>query len=158
MHNKVLKPLYTGDVVRMQPTESNSKLWKQATVSKILDRRTYEVTTEQGRSYRRNRRLLRKSGIGARPASETNSDCARPQGTQSGVCTVNPPEKSSIIPPADEALQNAQGPATVHEAGSEPEVMAQATTASELVSTTASAQPYITRSGRCVKTVEKLNM
>ena len=58
MHRKDLKPLNLGDSVTMQPIASGDKIWKPATVTKVLDNRTYEVS-RKGKTYRRNRRLLR---------------------------------------------------------------------------------------------------
>ena len=54
-----LPALHIGDAVRMQPLDNQSSLWKPATVTKPLRRRTYEVTTEGGRKYTRNRLHLR---------------------------------------------------------------------------------------------------
>lgn len=56
-----LRPLTLGDTVRMQPIENNKKEWKQATVSQQLNSRSFIVTTENGKCYKRNRRFLRKS-------------------------------------------------------------------------------------------------
>ena len=53
-----MKPLEIGDVVRMQPIETNKKDWKEATVSKRVKSRSYEVTTAEGKTYRRNRQFL----------------------------------------------------------------------------------------------------
>lgn len=55
-----LPPLSEGDVVRMRPFTLNKKTWQQATVSKRLDERSYEVETEDA-TYRRNRVDLRKT-------------------------------------------------------------------------------------------------
>ena len=52
-------PLAVGDVVRMQPIETNKKDWKEATVSKRVKSRSYKVTTAEGKTYRRNRQFLR---------------------------------------------------------------------------------------------------
>ena len=54
-----MKPLAVGDVVRMQPIETNKKEWKEATVSKRIKSRSYEVTIAEGKAYRRNRQFLR---------------------------------------------------------------------------------------------------
>ena len=54
-----LKP---GDVVRMQPQgKDNSKEWKKATVEKQVGIRSYNIATEDGGMYRRNRIHLRKT-------------------------------------------------------------------------------------------------
>lgn len=50
-----LKP---GDVVRVK-LRPDSKEWTKATVDKEVDIRSYQVSTEDGRIYRRNRRHLK---------------------------------------------------------------------------------------------------
>ena len=57
---KELNPLTGGDVVRIRPTE-NEKAWKKALVEDQVDVRSYNVRTEDGRIFRRNRRHLRFS-------------------------------------------------------------------------------------------------
>ena len=56
---KELPALHIGDAVRMQPLDNHSSYWKTATVTKRLGKRSYEVTTEGGRKYIRNRLHLR---------------------------------------------------------------------------------------------------
>ena len=56
-----LPPLQVGDTVRMQPITRDKKEWQEATVSKTLKNRSYEVTTTTGRTYRRSRVFLRSS-------------------------------------------------------------------------------------------------
>ena len=58
---KTLKPLTVGDFVRMQPIQDRKGEWKEGVVSKKLKSRSYEVATEDGKSYRRNRKFLRAS-------------------------------------------------------------------------------------------------
>ena len=53
-----LPPLTKGSTVRMQPFKAH-KDWGKATVTKVLPNRSYEVKTETGGEYRRNRRHLR---------------------------------------------------------------------------------------------------
>ncbi|OWF45053.1 hypothetical protein KP79_PYT26333 [Mizuhopecten yessoensis] len=57
---KDLKPLRSGDIVRIAPTQG-PKEWKQGTVQKEVSKRSYTVETSSGRVLRRNRRHLRKS-------------------------------------------------------------------------------------------------
>ena len=57
--SKDLRQLEQGDNVRVQPLKSHDKEWAEATVSKQLTGRSYEVETNTGRKYRRNRRFLR---------------------------------------------------------------------------------------------------
>ncbi|XP_021351342.1 uncharacterized protein K02A2.6-like [Mizuhopecten yessoensis] len=61
---KNLKPLGNGEVVRIAPHESmlnNQKTWKRGVVNEQINKRSYDVTTEDGRTYRRNRLHLRLS-------------------------------------------------------------------------------------------------
>ena len=58
---KYLEPLSVGDTVRVQPLKNNKTEWKQATVSKKLSSHSFEVSTDDGKIYRRNRQFLRKS-------------------------------------------------------------------------------------------------
>ena len=57
---KELSKLEPGDVVHIKP-DRDSKRWAKATVAKEVDIRSYQVRTEDGRTYRRNRRHLRLS-------------------------------------------------------------------------------------------------
>ena len=61
MSKKDLKPLQTGDNIRMQPIDTGKTEWQEAKVTKQLTSRSYEVTTDKGKKYRRNRRFLKKS-------------------------------------------------------------------------------------------------
>lgn len=56
-----LPVLQRGDTVRVQPLENRNATWKQATVSGRVSARSYEITTDEGKSYRRNRTFLRKT-------------------------------------------------------------------------------------------------
>ncbi|XP_020917563.1 uncharacterized protein K02A2.6 [Exaiptasia diaphana] len=57
---KELKPLKEGDVVRVKPKESDKKFVK-AKVEKQVDIRSYQIKTEDGRVFRRNRKDLHKT-------------------------------------------------------------------------------------------------
>ena len=57
---KELNRLKPGDVVRVK-LRPNSKEWTRAAVDKEVDIRSYQVRTEDGRTYRRNRRHLRQT-------------------------------------------------------------------------------------------------
>ena len=65
---KDLKPLKIGDNVRMQPIEAGKKEWHEATVTKQHNPRSFEVVTEDGSHFKRNRRFLRKTT----PSSHSN--------------------------------------------------------------------------------------
>ena len=49
-----------GDTVRMQPIDNTCE-WKEATVTQRLKSRTYDVTTGDGRNYRRSQVFLRST-------------------------------------------------------------------------------------------------
>ena len=55
---KELVPLKPGDSVRIKPS-AGRKRWVKADVDNQVNIRSYKVTTEQGQTYRRNRRHLR---------------------------------------------------------------------------------------------------
>ena len=65
-----LPTLRVGDTVRMQPINNTDKQWREATVSKTLPNRSYEVTNKDGRKYRRSRVFLRS----AHPSTHHRSD------------------------------------------------------------------------------------
>ena len=56
---KKLSELKRGDVVRIQPLDRHRKRWEKAKVVRKVNIRSYIVETEDGRTYRRNRRHLR---------------------------------------------------------------------------------------------------
>ena len=59
-----LEELNPGDLVRIQPQQSKlqkRKDWKLARIEGKVDIRSYQVRTEGGRVYRRNRRHLRRT-------------------------------------------------------------------------------------------------
>lgn len=70
MDRRNLTRLSLGDNVRMQPIGDSKKLWEEATVSKQLSPRSYEVTTKTGSSYRRNRQQLRPSTPSRKPKKD----------------------------------------------------------------------------------------
>ena len=58
-----LDDLHPGDIVRLQPLGSigKDKQWAQARVEAKVDIRSYQVRTEDGRVFRRNRKHLRRT-------------------------------------------------------------------------------------------------
>lgn len=58
-----LDDLHPGDMVRLQPLGSigKDKQWAQARVEAKVDNRSYQVRTEDGRVFRRNRKHLRRT-------------------------------------------------------------------------------------------------
>ena len=57
---KELPPLSSGNVVRLKPTHRSGR-WYKARVEQQVDVRLYDVRTEDGRVFKRNRRHLRSS-------------------------------------------------------------------------------------------------
>ncbi|KAG7170598.1 hypothetical protein Hamer_G013411 [Homarus americanus] len=51
------------EAVRMQPIDNKTQEWKGATVTKKIKNRTYEVETEEGKKYRRNRQCIRPTRV-----------------------------------------------------------------------------------------------
>ena len=127
-HRRALKPLSPGETVRMQPIESGKKDWRQATVSTQIKRRSYEVITDDGKKYRRNRQFLRASTPSAKPDSDTlipehiSAPVTR-SSTAAAAATTTPEQQSVNTPPVSQKTVT-----------------------------------YQTRSGRAVKEVEKLNL
>ena len=78
--SKTLQPLEKGDVVPIQPIGiKKGQRWTQATVEGPAGVRSYQVTTEDGRVYRRNRRHLRLSAETPRPPlSDAETDNPEP--------------------------------------------------------------------------------
>lgn len=60
-HAKDLPELKCGDAVRMKPVKLGEKAWKPATVTKELGKRSYQVRTPEGATYRRNRVDIRQT-------------------------------------------------------------------------------------------------
>ena len=57
---KELPPLSKGEIVRVKPTDKSGR-WIKESVEQQVDVRSYEVRTEDGKIFRRNRRHLRSS-------------------------------------------------------------------------------------------------
>ncbi|RUS68488.1 hypothetical protein EGW08_023750 [Elysia chlorotica] len=132
-----LKPLFTGDTVRMQPID-NKKEWKEAKVTKSLGFNTFEVF-DGSKFFRRNRQFLRKrkSRIPIR-ANPTDKPCQSP-------VSIRP---SNSLPLTDTKLSNRDSnltPAT--DLGQNPRPVPE-TIEKKLLSTT--------RSGRIVKPPDRL--
>ena len=71
-NTKGLPPLQTGEVVRVDPKPGDREgKWFKARVEDQVDIQSYEVRTEDGRLYRRNRRQLRQSKEPFAQTSET---------------------------------------------------------------------------------------
>jgi hypothetical protein len=75
-----LPPLLQGDTVRMKPFKLGDKKWKKATVTERLDQRSYDVTVEDGATYRRNRVHLKKTAeLPPMITAETNFENSNPK-------------------------------------------------------------------------------
>ena len=59
-NGRSLKELVPGDNVRVQPYSKDTREWKEGKVERQITSRSYEVTTPEGRTLRRNRQQLRK--------------------------------------------------------------------------------------------------
>lgn len=85
---KELRHLEPGENVRIQPLKPHAREWTEATVSKQLTGRSYEVETDDGRKYRRNRRFLRHTPRSTHsfpqlrchtPTTTSPASCQQPQ-------------------------------------------------------------------------------
>ena len=86
---KELPPLNNGEVVRVKPTDRSGR-WYKARVEKQVDVRSYDVRTEDGRVFRRNRRHLRSSKEPVRSSSKPVS-LSMPEGTFTALLPPNEP-------------------------------------------------------------------
>lgn len=138
---KELPTLQEGDVVRVRP-KGNEKSWKKAIVEGQVDIRSYNIRTEDGREYRRNRRHLRTSRehfareLSPSPKIESNSE-TYPNTGPSRVTNHDPATTSPVKPnrPVDEPDTALNKPSLTHQA--DPAVI-------------------VTRSGRVVKPPKRL--
>ena len=107
---KELPPLSTGEIVRVKPADRSGQ-WLKARVEQQVDVGSYEVRTEDGKIFRRNRRHLRNSMepayTGGSPEPIHMPDRTQLlEGTTSSKSTVIPPKTSAPIelPPPKDAL------------------------------------------------------
>jgi hypothetical protein len=141
LHRKVLPPLSVGDAVRMQPIVPHDKIWKPATVTKINNERSCEVKRD-GRTYIRNRRLLRKSASDTTAEKAQGNEITRELDSTPSEKPTNEPQPKSAAPRVDPVVP--------------PEPPTQVPQPQSNKSVTSS--PYVTRSGRTVKSVVRLSM
>jgi hypothetical protein len=128
--SKELEPLKDGDVVRVKPQKRDPK-WIKAKVEKQVDVRSYQIRTEDGRVFRRNRRQLNK----------TPEQC-------------NPTEYIPAVPlepPKDEPQVQLQATTTSHKTHPPPQATTAATSATTAVEPPTSTETTTTRSGRAVR-------
>lgn len=161
---KELNRLKPGDVVcvKLRP---NSKEWTRAAVDKEVDFRSYQVRTEDGRTYRRNRRHRRQTRepFLRAPFVESSTDLAQQQQPKGVVPSGNvaapevPTRKpASEVPPTRKSVAEVPTSSSVIQPES---TSVRATRSSDIVSVPASgvstSVPAVTvtttRSGRVVK-------
>ena len=94
-----MRHLKIGDTVRMTPIKSNEREWKEATVTKTLSSRSYEVETQEGRTFRRNRRFLRKSMPSTHSVPPRTKSAPRPTQVQPSV--QQEPPSQPVTQPGD---------------------------------------------------------
>ena len=94
---KVLQPLQVGDVVRVRPLNRRSK-WFKAQVDQHVDVRSYNVRTEDGQLYRRNRSHLCKVPEKYQPNHD--EELVLPK-----LSTPEQPESACQLPSASPVLQ-----------------------------------------------------
>ncbi|XP_048577062.1 uncharacterized protein K02A2.6-like [Nematostella vectensis] len=107
---KELEELKQGDVVRLQPTKTvgRAKQWKQARVEGKLDIRSYQVRTEDGRVYRRNRRHLRKTREQMQPPQqeEIEMHCPYPSRPAKPAMPTKHKQQQQEKQPSEKAPEN----------------------------------------------------
>ena len=75
----------------MQPIQTHQKVWKQAVVTNQVDSHTYEVTTDDGRKYMRNRQLLQPKSVQKNVVKETPVQTdARADNTKPNITSDKP--------------------------------------------------------------------
>ena len=83
--SKELPPLQSGEIVRVAPKQGDrERKWFKACVEGQVDIRSYEVRTEDGKLYKRNRRHLRQSKEPFGQSAETRL-VMQPQHNQTGT-------------------------------------------------------------------------
>jgi hypothetical protein len=100
---KELQPLKDGDVVRVRPLPGQSK-WFKAQVSSQEAPRSYQVRTEDGKLYRRNRSHLYKVPENFQVIPDENIVESKVN-TQTPPPARKPTEGTLQVPPEPSALQ-----------------------------------------------------
>ena len=102
---RTLPDLKPGDTVRMYhgPSKTKSQELLKAMVNSKLGSRSYEVLTEDGRNFRRNRVHLRKSEEEFQPNSQTTST-TNGDSTPQPASTKSHPQPVSALAPATSDL------------------------------------------------------
>jgi hypothetical protein len=119
----------------MQPIDGKKTEWRQATVTKKVKSRSYEVSTPEGKIYRRNRLFLRSSKGGDQQKNDVHNNTGHDT-------VVSTPKKPST--PENIQSESGKSPATKSPKSGH---------TSPLKKTSVT-----TRSGRIIKPPEKLNL
>ena len=110
---KAMKELSTGDIVRIRPNKPN-KEWKKGRIEEQVNIRSYNVKTEDGASYRRNRRHLREmkeSDIKIDESDYTQSNETNDnQSLPSNKVTTAETEQTLEIPPLRRSARERKAP------------------------------------------------
>lgn len=100
---KELPPLKQGDQVRISPKPNDrTGKWTKAEVQEQVDIRSYNVRTEDGRVYRRNRRHLRKSQPDV-PPPQTTTEVPTEYQTPVQPYQAPPSQRGKTVPPETKA-------------------------------------------------------
>ncbi len=91
-HAKDLEALEEGDIVRMRPFQLGRKTWDKAMVKQRLDERSYEVETESGSTYRRNRVDLNRTAEQPDGEQSTTPSVLQTAGTDAGTTEQSEPQ------------------------------------------------------------------
>ena len=103
---KELPPLSKGEIVRVKTTDRSGR-WFKARVEQQVDVKSYEVRTEDGKIFRRNRRQLRNSKepacvrVNPDPIHTASLEVPPPKKPESSSQTGKVSEQSSPPKPVD---------------------------------------------------------
>ncbi len=163
---KDLPDLSVGDTVRVKPVKLGDKVWKKGVITKNLGDRSYQVSTTDGATYRRNRVHLKRT---EEPTTTHNDNVTILRGTTpANKAPDKMPRQPEVVMPPAEMSENTQPPGAGSEVVPVPESqhipeptphkspvkVRQATPAkmSPKAEMNSSNQTIITRRGRAVKT------
>lgn len=140
--HKDLKTLNVGETVRIQPLRPNERVWKEATVTKMLNSRSYEIEDADGHRYRRNRRYLRARMKSTHSMPPQQMRAKRPATDgPSSLRETSPPRETPPMPSV---------PPTPARATPRPAPRATLTSRAPPDTGASKTPPTVTRSGRTV--------
>ena len=148
---KRLKPLTTGEQIRIQ----QGNRWKPAVVTKQVNDRSYIVNTDDGGSYRRNRRHLLKTNES--PSLPSNS---YPDHTEQISVKGSGDLKQNLGKSPVKTLNKMETFSTprLYSRQQQQEQVAKNGHAKEISNFSDQSSPYITRSGRQVIAPKRLDL